>query len=174
MHARQPSADRLDLGPRAAHLVHVRRRPADVADHAFELGIGGHLADFGQHRLLAAALDDAPFVGRDRAERAAAETAAHDLHAVFDHLERGNLFVAVAGVRLARVGQAVDAVHLDLRQRKRRRVDDDRLGAVVLHEPPRVVRVRFVVRDPRHVAEGQRIARDGVEVGQQDGVGASR
>ncbi len=72
-------------GRRAAHLVHVGRRAADVADDALELGIGGHLADFAEHRLRAAALDDAAFVGRDRAERAAAEAAAHDLHRVFHH-----------------------------------------------------------------------------------------
>ncbi len=46
MHARQPFALRLDLGPRAAHLIHVGRRAADVADDAGELRIGGHLADF--------------------------------------------------------------------------------------------------------------------------------
>ena len=43
MDAREPLALRLDLGPRAAHLVHVRRRPADVADDALELRVGRHL-----------------------------------------------------------------------------------------------------------------------------------
>ena len=46
MDARQPLALRLDLGPRAAHLVHVRGRPADVADDALELRVGRHLRDF--------------------------------------------------------------------------------------------------------------------------------
>src|SRR5947209_2403163 len=71
--ARQPLALRLDLGPRAAHLVHVRGRPAHVADDAVELGVGRHLANLVEHGLLRARLDDAALVGRDRAERAAAE-----------------------------------------------------------------------------------------------------
>ena len=88
MHAAQPAALGFDLGPRAAHLVHVGRRAADVADHALEIGVGRHLPDFAQDRLLAAALDDPAFVGRDRAERAAAEAAAHDLHRILHHLDR--------------------------------------------------------------------------------------
>ena len=50
----------------------------------------GKPSDFGQHRFAAAALDHPAFVGRDRAERAAAEAAAHDLDRVLDHLERRN------------------------------------------------------------------------------------
>ena len=42
MDARQPLALRLDLGPRARHLVHVGRRAADVGDDARELGVLPH------------------------------------------------------------------------------------------------------------------------------------
>ena len=45
-------------------------------------------------------------------KRAAAEAAAHDRDREPDHLVGGDLRVAVARVRLARVGQLVDAVHL--------------------------------------------------------------
>ena len=50
-------------------------------------------------------------------------------------------------VRLARVGQAVDPVHVVLADRQGRRVADDRLAVVKLHEPPGVERVRLLVDD---------------------------
>ena len=37
MDAAQPAAFGFDLGPAAAHLIHVGRRAADVADHALEV-----------------------------------------------------------------------------------------------------------------------------------------
>ena len=82
-------------------------------------GLLGHAADFGEDRLLAAALDDAALVDGDRAERAAAETAAHDLDRILHHLEGRNPLPAVARVRPPRERQTVDAIDLFLRQAAR-------------------------------------------------------
>ena len=111
MHAREPLALRLDFGPGAAHLIHVGRRAADVADDALEFRVGGHLADFFEDRLLRPRLHDPALVGRDRAKRAAAEAAAHDRHRILDHLV-GRDRLGVGRVRPARVGQVVNRVHL--------------------------------------------------------------
>ena len=72
--------------------------------------------DFGQDRRLAAALDDAALVNRDRAERTAAETAPHDLDRILHHLERRNPPPAVARVRPPGERQAVNPVDLFLRR----------------------------------------------------------
>ena len=106
-----------------------------------------HSLDLGQHRFLAAALDDASFVGRDAAKRAAAEAAAHDLHGMLDDIVGRDFFFAVTGMRQSGVGQAVNAIHLGLRERQRAGIDDDGFGAVILHQPFGVVRIGFLVRD---------------------------
>ena len=72
----------------AAHLVHVRRRAADVGDGAAEVLHARQRAHLAQHAVGAAALDDAPLVLGDAAERAAAEAAAHRHDRVLDRLER--------------------------------------------------------------------------------------
>ena len=113
-----------------------------------------HSFDFGEHRLLAAALDDAAFVGGDAAEGAAAEAAAHDLHGVLDDVVGGDFFLAVAGVRAAREGQAVDAIHFGLREGQCAGIDDDGFGAVALQQALGVVGVGFLVGDFGHGAEG--------------------
>ena len=113
-----------------------------------------HFFDFGQHRFLAAALDDAPFVGRDAAKRATAEAAAHDLHRVLDDIVRRNFFAAVAGVRQPRVGQAVDAIHFGLRERQRAGIDDNGFRAVELDKALGVVRIGFLMGDFGKGAEG--------------------
>ena len=157
-------------GRRAAHLVHVRRRAADVADDARELRIGGQLAHFLQHRFLRARLDDPALVGGDRAEGAAAEAAAHDRHRVLDHLVGGDR-LGVRGVRPARVRQVVDAVHLLLGQRQRRRVDDDGLAVVELHQGLGVERVGVDVDDARRLGEGELVGLDLLEAGQKENFG---
>ena len=105
-------------------------------------------------------------MGRDRTEGAAAKAAPHDLHAVFHHLKRGNPSVAVGGMRPPGEVQAIHLIHLVLLERQGRRIDDDCLAAVSLHEPPRVVGIGLEVRDPRHLAEGERIGRDGLVGGE--------
>ena len=67
--ARRPPARAFDRGILARHPVHVRRRAADVADRALEVGRGGDAFQLGEDRALAAALDDAALVHRDAAER---------------------------------------------------------------------------------------------------------
>ena len=53
MDAREPLADRLDLGPGAAHLVHVGRGAADIGDDAREKpGSAPILPDLVENRLL--------------------------------------------------------------------------------------------------------------------------
>src|ERR1700690_4592158 len=68
---------RLDLRALAMQAVHIGGRAAEIGDHPGEtrhlVAYGFYLAD---HRVLGAALDDAAFVLRDRAKRAAAEAAA--------------------------------------------------------------------------------------------------
>ena len=54
-------------------------------------GLVAHPLDLAQHRGLGAVLDDAPLVFGDRAERAAAEAAAHDRHRRLDHVVGGDL-----------------------------------------------------------------------------------
>ena len=73
--------------PRTVHLIHIGRRAAEVADRAGEVGLLGHAANLCENRGLATALDDAALVDGDRAKRAAAETAAHDLDRVLHDLE---------------------------------------------------------------------------------------
>ena len=124
-----------------------------------------HGLDLAQDRRLGPVLDHPPLVLGDRAEGAAAEAAAHDRHREADHLVGRDLRVAVAGVRLARVGQLVDAIHLRRRQRQRRRVQPDVTVAVPLDQRARVPRVRLDVQDARRVRVQHRIGRDGVEVG---------
>ena len=169
--AGEPPALRLDLRPRAAHLVHVRGRAADVGDRPLETGLGGEEADLGKDRLLRTALDDAPFVRRDRAERAAAETATHDLNAVLDHLEGRDPRSAVGRVGEAGEGEPVDAIHLRLFQGQRGWIDDDRFPAMPLHEPAGIVRVGLEVSDPRHRAEVDGVAGHGLKIGKLEGVG---
>ncbi len=90
---------------------------------------------------------------RNRAERTAAKAAAHDLHRIFHDLERRYLLLPVRRVWAARVGQAVHAIHLVLPQRQRRRVGHHALAPVILHQTASVVRIRFEVRDLRHLGK---------------------
>ena len=144
VYARLAAADGFDFGPRTLHLVHVRGGAADVADRAFEVLVRGHGLDFLHHRFVAARLNNAALVCGDRAERAAAEAAAHDRDGVFDHLVRGD-FLGVAWVSLTGVGEAENAVHCGLRDWQRRRVADDGLVAVPLDQAASVIGIGFVV-----------------------------
>ena len=164
--ARQPPALGLHLRPGAAHRVHVRGRPADVADNALEPRIGGELFDLGHHRFRRAALDDPALVRRDAAEGATAEAAAEDRHRVLDHLVRGDR-LGVTRVRSAGVGQAVELVHLRFGQRQRRRCLHHRLPVVHLHQGDGIVRIRVVVDDPRRLGELPLVGGDGLEAGNE-------
>src|SRR6201986_5065703 len=101
-YAGRTPAQRLDLRILARHPVHVGGRPADVRDHAGKTWrLVADALDLPQDRALRAVLDDAALVLGDRAERAAAETAAHDRHRELDHLPRRDLGIAVGRMRRA-------------------------------------------------------------------------
>ena len=60
-----PFALRFDFGARAAHLIHVRGRAANVADDAFEVGIGRECLQ--QERIVACnANTHATRIGQER------------------------------------------------------------------------------------------------------------
>src|SRR6185312_16570973 len=78
--AGRPPTYRLDLLVLAGEPIHVRRRSAEIRDGPGEARhLVADLLDLAQDRVLRAALDDASLMLGDRAEGAAAETAAHDV-----------------------------------------------------------------------------------------------
>ncbi len=74
----------------AAQAPHVRGRPADVGDRAAEVVARAERGGLLQDRLLAAALDRAALVERDRAERAVGHAAAVRVDRPAHGLERGD------------------------------------------------------------------------------------
>ena len=113
---RRPRAG-LRLGGRgvvqgAVGLPHIGRGAAHVGDgHLAATGLGHQLAGLGQDGFLAAGADAAPLMQGQRAEGAAAATAAMAGDAGAQHLV-GRDGLAVAGMGRAGVGQGVDFVHL--------------------------------------------------------------
>ncbi len=138
----------------AAHSAHVRRRRAQVGDDEIASGRFGERANFLQNRRFASVLDKFSLVRRDRAERAAAETAAMALNRRANDVERRDR-LRVRRVRFAGVRQVVNGVHLLRRERERRRVDDDRFFAVFLNERLGAVGVQVFVSELRHFDEAQ-------------------
>ena len=153
MHARLTATDRFDFWLGTLHLIHVGRRTADVTDSSFELRIRRHRFDFVDDRLLATRLDRTSLMSRDRTERAATKTATHNRDRILDHLERRNR-IFVSRMRSSRVRQTVNRIHGVLGNRKLWRIYNNRLRAVNLSEPFRVVRVRFLMDDSRRVRKG--------------------
>ncbi len=87
------------------HSVHVGRWAAQIAQVSFEIR---HLDDFLhllQNAFLASANHEFALVGRDGAERAAAETATMKVHGELDHLIRRNRFPFVFRMRQTRIRQ---------------------------------------------------------------------
>ena len=175
------AAGRFDLGRLAAQPVHVGRGAAQVADDAGEaLHLVAHGLDFAHDGVFGAALDDAALVLGDGAEGAAAEAAAHDVDAEADHLPRGDLGfaivaaarVGVAGVRIARVGQVEDVIHLGRGQRDGRRVEPHVPGrgafAVRLHQRAGVAGVGLQVQHAVGVGVEHGVALDLLVAGQAD------
>ena len=132
---RRPRAG-LRLGGRgvvqgAVGLPHIGRGAAHVGDgHLAATGLGHQLAGLGQDGLLAAGADAAPLVQGQRAEGAAAATAAMAGDAGAQHLV-GRDGLAVAGMGRAGIGQRVDLVHLFRGQGPGRRRQHQ--GAVAHH-----------------------------------------
>ena len=148
------------------HLVHVGGRATEVRQHAREPLHPRQLAHLAEHAPLGPALDDAPLVLRDAAERAAAEAAAHRDDRVLHRLEGGHL-LAVARVRPPLEREIVEVVHLLLVERLARPVEVDRLVPVDLQQRPAVVRVRLVLERAAHLREGELVLLHLV-VGRQD------
>ena len=90
----------------AAEAVHVRRRAADVGDRAAEVVVRGERRGLAQDRLLAAALDRAPLVERDRAERAVGHAAAVRVDRPAHRLERRRCRRPRRGRGATRAGRA--------------------------------------------------------------------
>ena len=145
---------RLVLLVLAAHLVHVRRRAAEVADRRRSSRPDARSARTSRkHAVGRAALDDAPFVLGDAAEGAAAEAAAHGDDRVLHRLERRHRRVAVHRVRRAVERQIVELVHVRRLERQRGRVEVDAAGSpIALQQRARVVRVGLVLQDARRDA----------------------
>ncbi len=58
-------------------------------------GLVANLLNLVDNGILRATLDDAPLMFGDRAKGAAAETAAHDIHRMLDHIVGGDACFAV-------------------------------------------------------------------------------
>ncbi len=87
----------------------------------------------------------------DRAERAAAKAAAHDIDRKADHLIGRNTGIAVSRVRHSLIRQRKHAIHLFSGERYGGRVDPDIAVAVFLHQRPRAARVSFVMQNTRRM-----------------------
>ena len=124
-----------EVGILALHPPHVRRRPAEVRQHAVELRVLGDEVHLIEDRLLAARGYLLALVGADGAERAAAEAAAVRVHAPAYHLEgRYRPAFLVFGVRQPHVRQVEAGVDLLRRHRRLRRVHHHQAVAVPLHQ----------------------------------------
>lgn len=84
--ARRAAALAAQFAVAAAHAVHVGRRGSDIREVALESRHGGHPLHLAENRALAARVDELALMGRDRAEGAASEAAAVDVHRELDHL----------------------------------------------------------------------------------------
>ena len=79
-------ADRLIF---ALHLVHVRRRPAQIRNIPFKFGVLCNFIDLFQHRLLAPRRHKLALVRRNRAETASTKTAPVHVDRELNHLVGG-------------------------------------------------------------------------------------
>lgn len=117
----------------AGGLAEVCRGAADVVNVAFKIGILGHFFRFFQKRFVAAGLNDAALVERQRAEAACAEAPAAAGKTEFHFFNGGDaaegFVIRVIG---ARIGQGVGVIHFFGRKRHLRRI---------LHDEQVIVRV---------------------------------
>ena len=139
----------------------VRRRPAHVVDIALEVRIFAHCARFGQDRLVAARLHDAPLMEVERAEGAIAHAPAvarqRELHlGQRRHAARR----VVARVPRAFVRQVVDGVEL---------LGCQRLGRWVLHDE-HAMRVFLDQRVRRKRVEVFQLQAEAARIGQLVGL----
>ena len=101
----------------------ICRGAADVVNVAFKIGILGHFFRFFQKRFVAAGLNVAALVERQRAETAGPTAAAVARQTVFDFPKRRHTAVFfIAWVIGAHVWKRIDIIHLLLCQRTGRRI----------------------------------------------------
>ena len=103
----------------------------------------------------------------NRAERAAAKAAAHNVDRETDHFVSRNSGITVSRMRHALVRQRKDAVHLFGRKRDGRRVDPYIAVAMFLHQRTRAAWVGFVVQNTRSMSVQHFIALHFLERRQQ-------
>ena len=122
------TAGRFNLWTLATNTVHVGGWATQVGNHS---GKARHLVanvfNLANHGIFTTALDDSPFVLRDRAERTATKTASHDVHTKADHLPGRNLsgpvvaavFICINRMRAAGIRKIKHQIHFSSRQRDR-------------------------------------------------------
>ena len=106
----------------AVHSVHVGRRTAQIAQIALEIR---HLDDFLhllQNALLAAANHEFTLMGRNGAERTAAETATMKVHGELDHLVGRNGLALVFRMRQTRIRQVESRIQFRGSHQRERRI----------------------------------------------------
>ena len=161
MQTRRAAALGAERAVAAAEPVHVGRGAAHVGEAALETGHAGDALHLGEDRTLAARVDELALMGRDGAERAAAEAAAVEVDREFDHLPRRNIPLARI-TRMGRplVGQVERAVELLGREGRQRRVDHDEAVARGFDERVhRLHEVALGLDDGEVLAEGAVVAR---------------
>ena len=159
-------ASRALLG--ASRPAEVGRGTSHIVDVALELGIGRHDAGLVEQRLVGAARDDAPLVESERAEGALAEAAAtggeRELHLGKRRHAAG---LVIGRMPRARIGQAIDGVHLILGQRRSRRVlHDIHAMGTGLHQATATHRIARAVLGGEALREGALVARNLFPAGQ--------
>ena len=153
------AADRFDVLALAAKAVHVGRGTTQVRDDASKPpDLVPDILRLPQDAGLAAALDDASLVLGDRAKRASAKTAAHDVDTETDHFPSrdfgfpvvASISIGIRRVRAARIGQIEHPVHFGGVQWQGRRVDPDITRRVSLpmrlHQCARIAGIGFKVQ----------------------------
>ena len=123
--------------------------------------------DFLDDGIFRAALDNAPFMLGDRAERAAAETAAHDVDRMLDHFKGGHVGVAVFLMRHAGIGQ-VETPSISLVVSGIGGGLIHTCPAVQLNQRARIAGIGFAVHDPRGMGVQYRVVFYGLIGGQAD------
>ncbi len=117
---------------------------------------------------MGAVLDDSPLVLGDRAEGAAAEAAAHDVHRETDHLVGRDLLLAIQRVRHARIGHAEHVVHFLGAHRDGWRVEPHVHFAMLLHQGAGVARIGLQVQHAVGMGIEHRVAAHLLERRQAD------
>ena len=175
------AAGGLNLGRFAAQAIHIGGGAAQIgngAGKAFDLV--ANIFDFFDDRVFRSALNDAAFMLGNRTKRAAAKTAAHDVDTEADHFPGrdfggaivATVFVRVAGMRTARIGQVKHHVHFRSCQGDGRRRDPHvaRGGALPmgLHQGAGIARIGFQMQHAVGMGIKHRIAAHLFVAGQAD------